>query len=83
MPAAPVVHPLSKAFDTSVDGGVREASVPCGGTRSEVPTRRAGGIGGLATSRALSTGGLRKAAGVIIYTCLPVSAPSSVMAVGR
>nr|BFD88465.1 hypothetical protein StreXyl84_78660 [Streptomyces sp. Xyl84] len=46
--------------------------VPWGGTRSKVSSRRAGGIGGLATSRTLSTGGLRKAAEMISLSSVRV-----------
>lgn len=65
--AASAVHPLSEVVDNSVDS-VREGSVPCDGTRSEVVARRAGGIGVLAASRTLSTGGLRKAAEMISFS---------------
>ena len=60
--AATLLHPVRDVVGTSVDH-VREGTVPCGGTRSEVPARRAGGIGGFAAARNLSTGDLRKAAG--------------------
>lgn len=49
---------------------VSRASVPWGGIHPEVPVRRAGGIGGLAGSWPLSTGGPRKAAGMISFSIL-------------
>lgn len=81
--AASLVHPLSEVVDNSVEGGVREGVVPWGGTRSEFLARRAGGIEGLATSRALSTGEIPEAAEMIVHACLPVSTHRPVVAVGR
>ncbi len=50
---------------TAPAAAVLPGSVPWGGTRSEVLAHRAGGVGGLTTSRTLSTGSPRKAAGMI------------------
>lgn len=59
VPAAPLVHFLTDAtVDNSVDGGVREASVPCGGTGPKIPARRAGAPYVIRGQRALSTGRL-------------------------
>ena len=46
--------------------------VPPHGTRSEVVVRRAGGIGALAGSGPLSTGGPHEAAGMISFSCVRV-----------
>ncbi len=51
---------------------VLRGCVPCGGTRSEVVARRAGGIGALAGSWPLSTGGPREAAGMISFSFVRV-----------
>ncbi len=51
---------------------VLRGSVPWGGTRSEVPARRAGGIGGLAGSWPLPTDGPRKAAEMISFSSVRV-----------
>ncbi|SCE49751.1 hypothetical protein GA0115245_144239 [Streptomyces sp. di188] len=53
---------------TAVLGG----GVPPHGTRSEVVVRRAGGIGALAGSGPLSTGGPHEAAGMISFSCVRV-----------
>jgi hypothetical protein len=65
--AAPkLARALSGPHDPySDDGSVRVGAVPCDGTRSEVVARRSGGIGALAGSRSLPTGGPRKAARMI------------------
>lgn len=58
--AAALVHPVWDFIDNSV-GGVLEGAVPCGGTRSEVVARRAGGLGSIGARRTLSTGRLVQA----------------------
>ncbi|EDY48768.1 hypothetical protein SSCG_01796 [Streptomyces clavuligerus] len=62
--AARLVHPLPDFINNSVDGGVREGTVPPHGTRSEVAAHRAGAPG----TRPLSTGGPREAAGMISFS---------------
>lgn len=54
--AARLVHPLAEVVNNSVDGDVRESGFPCGGTRSEVVARRAGGLGAIGARWPLSTG---------------------------
>lgn len=59
VPVDPLVHFLADAtVDNSVDGGVREAGVPCGGTGSKIPARRAGARYVIRGQRALPTGRL-------------------------
>lgn len=71
-PAARLVHPLADVVHNSVDGIVLAGGFPCGGTRSEVPARQAGGSRGLAAARTLSTGDLRKAAEMISVSSVRV-----------
>lgn len=54
--AAPLVHPLAEIIDNRVDDAVHTDGFPCGGTVSKISARRAGGPGGIAPSRPLSTG---------------------------
>lgn len=54
--AAPLMHPLSEVVDNSVDGGVLEGVVPCGGTAFKIVARRAGARGVIGAERNLSTG---------------------------
>ncbi len=68
---ASLMHPIAKVIGNAVDERlwpvptrVWEAVVPCGGTGFKLYARRVGGKA-LATSRALSTGCLRKAAQMI------------------
>lgn len=62
--AAPLMHPRAEIIH-NVDGGASRGGFPSGGTVSKIVARPAGGIGALAGSRPLSTGGPRKAAGMI------------------
>ncbi|GGV89909.1 hypothetical protein GCM10010228_77130 [Streptomyces massasporeus] len=54
--AVRLMHPLSEVVDNSVDGGVREVGVPCGGTGSKIVARGAGARGVIGAERNLSTG---------------------------
>ncbi|GHB31084.1 hypothetical protein GCM10010346_63070 [Streptomyces chryseus] len=56
--AAPLMHPMTEVINNCLGGGVREGSVPCGGTGSKILARRAGVPGGIRVERALSTGRL-------------------------
>lgn len=58
--AAALIHPVRDFIDNSV-GGVLKGAVPCGGTRSVVVARRAGGLGAIGARRTLSTGRLVQA----------------------